>query len=192
MRNEAALRGKLIRLAYARPDLRAKILPLLEDSTQIRVAADAVKVIFVEAVLANRTVLTNWLAEQANAPSIVGWTIHAHHMTIKYVGNKGGAKDLEPYKDIIGDTFHVGIKGYVADEKCVAVLLDLPDKLPCENEHPHITIAVNGEKPKYSNELLKKAKLIPASGELKLHLKVGYFNGNGDVFEVPKELCTKI
>jgi hypothetical protein len=191
MRDEAVLRGKLIRLAYSRPDLRAKILPLLDlPASSVRVAAEKVKVLFVEAVLADPSDLTTWLAEQPNAPSITGWDVKAHHMTIKYVGNKGAAKDLEPYKEIIGDMFSVGIKGYVADEKAVAVLLDLPSNLPCENKHPHITIAVNGVPPAYSNELLEKGRLIPARG--KLRLKVGYFNGKGDIYEVPAELSEKI
>jgi hypothetical protein len=183
-----SLRGKLIRLAYTRPDLRDKILPLVTN-TQIKVAAKK-SVVFAEAVLEKPEILTNWLSQQTNAPSLTGWDIKAHHMTIEFFGNKGSAENLKPYKNIIGKTFNVKIKGYVADDKAIAVVLDLPSGLPSKNKHPHITVAVNkGTSPAYSNELIESSNLIPARGSLEL--KVGYFSGGADMFEVPVEISDK-
>ena len=60
---------------------------------------------------------------------------------------------------------------------CVAVLIDT--NLPVKNKYPHITVAVNGVKPAYSNELLeakdKAGEIRRVKG--KLRVKVGYFDG---------------
>jgi hypothetical protein len=158
----------------------------LVTEKQIKVAANK-SVVFAEAVLEKPEILTNWLSEQENAPSLIGWDIKAHHMTIEFFGNKGTAENLKPYKNIIGKTFRVNIKGYVADDKAIAVVLDIPSSLPSKNKHPHITVAVNkGTSPAYSNELIEKSNLIPARGSLEL--RVGYFSGGADMFEVPVEI----
>ena len=96
-------------------------------------------------------------------------------MTMEFLGGKGKAKDLERYKQFLGNSYTINIVGYVFDESCVAVLIDT--NLPVVNKHPHITVAVNGVKPSYSNELLERGNIIEAKG--KLRVKVGYFDGRG-------------
>lgn len=191
----SALRTKLIRLAYERPELRAQILPVImggESTFSVREAAKKVKptkVTFIEAVLEKPTDLTSWLAKQEDAPSLTGWDIKSHHMTMEFLGGKGSANDLKRYKSFLGNTYTLNIVGYAADSTCVAVLVET--NLPVKNKYPHITVAVNGVSPAYSNELIENAvrqdTLIKAKG--KLRVKVGYFDGRGggDKFELPFE-----
>lgn len=183
------VRSKLIRLAYERPHLRPQILPILAQSESVhKVAAKkqkATKVTFIQAVLEKPSDLTSWLSDQDDAPSITGWDIKSHHMTVEYLGGKGSAKDLERYKQFLGNTYTINITGYAYDDKCVAVVVET--NLPVQKKIPHITVAVNGVPPSYSNELLEKGNIIPAKG--KLRVKVGYFDGRGggDKFDLPFE-----
>ena len=183
------LRAKLIRIAYENPHLRNQIIPVVTGSSVVKQAAKRnkpTKVNFIEAVLENPTDLTSWLSQQEGAPSITGWDVKSHHMTMEYfLGGKGKAKDLERYKQFLGNTYTINIVGYAFDDNCVAVLIET--NLPVDNKHPHITVAVNGVKPSYSNELLEKGEIIEARG--KLRVKVGYFDGRGggDKFELPYE-----
>jgi len=177
-------RKKLIRIAYENPHLRSKILPTLNKISAQK--KKKTKVNFIEAILENPTDLTSWLERQKDAPSIKGWDIKSHHMTMNFL-KKGKAKDLEPYKQFLGNTYTVDIVGYAFDDKCVAVLIDT--NLPVENKFPHITIAVNGVSPVYSNDLLKEKSasgdLVQAKGKLKL--KVGYFDFKTHRYDLPHE-----
>lgn len=183
------LRAKLIRIAYENPHLRNKILPVVTaGESMVKEAAKRnkpTKVTFIEAVLESPTDLTTWLSQQDGAPSITGWDVKSHHMTMEFLGGKGKAKDLERYKQFLGNSYTINIVGYAFDENCVAVLIDT--NLPVQNKNPHITVAVNGVKPSYSNELLERGNIIEAKG--KLRVKVGYFDGRGggDKFELPYE-----
>lgn len=187
------LRNKLVRLAYQKPELREKLIPvIMQYETLSKTAAKKVKptkVTFIEAVLENPNDLTSWLAKQDDAPSITGWDVKSHHMTLEFLGGKGSAKDLERYKRFLGETYTIDIIGLAYDESCVAVLIDT--NLPVKNKYPHITIAVNGVKPAYSNELIeakdKAGEIQKVKG--KLRVKVGYFDGRGggDKFELPHE-----
>ena len=190
----SALRSKLIRLAYERPELRAQILPVVMQgqSFSVREASTKekpTKVTFIEAVLEKPTDLTSWLGKQKDAPSLTGWDIKSHHMTMEFLGGKGSAEDLKRYKSFLGNTYTLNIVGYAADATCVAVLVET--NLPVKNAHPHITVAVNGVSPAYSNELIENAvkngTVVKASGKIKV--KVGYFDGRGgvDKFELPHE-----
>jgi hypothetical protein len=188
------LREKLIRIAYERPELRAKVLPTILglEPFSVREASKKVKptkVTFIEAVLEKPTDLTSWFAKQEGAPSLTGWDIKSHHMTMEFLGGKGSASDLKRYKSFLGNTYTLNIVGYVADASCVAVLVET--NLPVKNKHPYITLAVNGVSPSYSNELIENAvrqgSVVKAKG--KLRVKVGYFDGRGggDKFELPHE-----
>lgn len=176
-------RKKLIRIAYTNPHLRAKILPTLN---KISAQQKKTKVNFVEAILEKPTDLTSWVERQEDAPSIKGWDIKSHHMTMEFL-KKGKAKDLEPYKQFLGNTYTVDIVGYAFDEKCVAVLIDT--NLPVNNKFPHITVAVNGVSPVYSNDLLKEksasGEIVQAKGKLKV--KVGYFDFKTHRYDLPHE-----
>ena len=187
------LKKKLVRLAYEKPELREKLLPIINGEVGVdKTAAKKVKstkVLFVEAVLENPNDLTSWLSDQDDVPSITGWDVKSHHMTMEFLGGKGSAKDLERYKRFLGETFTIDIVGLAFDESCVAVLIDT--NLPVKNKYPHITVAVNGVKPAYSNELLeakdKAGEIRRVKG--KLRVTVGYFDGRGggDKFELPHE-----
>ena len=177
-------RNKLIRIAYENPHLRNKILPTLNKISAQK--KKKTKVNFVEAILEKPTDLISWLERQEDAPSIKGWDIKSHHLTLKYL-RKGKAEDLKPYKQFLGNTYTIDIVGYAFDDKCVAVLIDT--NLPVDNKFPHITVAINGVPPKYSNELLEKksssGEIIKAKGKLKV--KVGYFDFKTHRYDLPHE-----
>lgn len=181
-----SLRNKLVRLAYERPDLRSRILPLLqEDAEMIRTAAKATKVTFVQAVLENPAQFKAWVQAQEGVPSMTGWDFKSHHMTLEFFGGKGSASSLKPYAEFIGNSYILDVVGVAADSKCCAVLVKT--RLPTKNKNPHITVAVNGVPPSYSNELLEKGMVVPCTG--KIRVKVGYFDGRGggDKFELPED-----
>lgn len=181
-----SLKKKLIRLAYERPDLRPKIVPILAEQERLRVAAEkATKVTFVQAVLDRPEQLKEWVMSQSGVPSMTGWDFKCHHMTLEFFGGKGNASSLEPYAEYLGNSYVLDIIGIAFDEYCCAVVLDT--KLPVKKKHPHITIAVNGVKPSYSNELLENGISLPVKG--KVRVTVGYFDGRGggDKFEFPHD-----
>ena len=69
----------------------------------------------------------------------------------------------------------------------MAVLIDT--NLPVDNKFAHITVAVNGVPPKYSNDLLEQksasGEIIKAKGKLKV--KVGYFDFKTHRYDLPHE-----
>lgn len=179
-----SLRNKLVRLAYERPDLRNKILPLLREEENRRFAAQkATKVTFMQAVLEKPEDFKVWVSKQQGVPSMTAWDFKCHHMTLEFFGGKGNADSLKPYSGLIGKSFILDVVGIVADERGCAVLIK--SELPVKNKHPHITVAVNGVPPSYSNELIEKGTIMPCKGKIKV--KVGYFDGRGggDKFELP-------
>jgi len=175
-----SLRKKIAQLAWEKPDLRPHLLPLLKE------AQKPTKVIFVEAVLDRPQDLVSWWTRQGIS-SLAGWDVKAHHMTLEFLGGRGSARDLIPYQDWIGKGVILKIKGYAVDDKGAAVLID-PGPLPVGNKYPHITVAVKGVSPVYSNQLLEQGPIHPATGSLSA--TVGYFDGNtrSDTFVLPPEL----
>jgi len=111
-------------------------------------------------------------------------------MTLEFFGNRGTIKDLEPYLNLIGKNVSLNIVGYVVDNKGVALLIDPPSAVSVDNAYPHITFAVRGESPKYSNLLLERAydegKITPAN--LAVNATIGWFDGKTrkDSFVAPK------
>ncbi len=187
-----SLINKMIRKASVDPTYRQQVLPLLKK-IHSKVAAEAkakpTKVVFVEAVLESPRALTAWLSVQKNAPSIVGWDVKSHHLTLEFFGNKGTAEDLKPYENLVGKEVTLNIVGFSYDESCVAVVIETD--LPVASGIPHITVAVNGVPPSYSVDLLKeRGTMVKAKGTLKA--KIGYFEARSqsDKFELPHEFFT--
>ena len=185
---------KLIRVASERPELKSKIAKYLKKSAKETV------VVFLELVLSDseKNKLTSWVARQEETPSNwAGWEIISHHMTVEFFGNKGRASSIpQKYADMLGEEVILKVKGIAVDEKAVAVLIEPPRSIKSlvKNEFPYITVAVNGVKPFYSNELLKKTSnngtLITEDISFTLNAKVGFFDGRSrvDSFELPHEL----
>jgi hypothetical protein len=148
------------------------------------------KVLFVEAVLDNPRDLVGWYEHlrrgMSGLPDISDWKIIAHHMTIEFL-KKGNAESLVPYGELIGKEVALKIVGLAYDEHCVAVVVEPPAGLKnlVKNKHPHITLAVNGVEPKYSNELIEKNGYSPAKGAIQT--RIGYSNGRDDVFTLPHD-----
>lgn len=144
------------------------------------------KVRYVEMVVDNSEILLAWWDALEDTPSLEGWDIKAHHMTIEYFGGKGNADSLRPYRFLPGRTSGIEVVGYAFDDKAAAVLVK--GFLPSGNKHPHITVAVNGVPPSYSNELLERGPIIPA--KLRLIVTGAYFDGRTgrDTYSLPWEL----
>ena len=185
---------KLIRVAAQRPELKTKIAKYLKKSAKETV------VLFLEVVLSEseKNKLTSWVSRQEDTPSNwAGWNIISHHMTVEFFGNKGRASSIpQTYADMIGEDVVLKVTGIAADDKAVAVLIEPPRSIKSlvKNEFPHITVAVNGVKPFYSNKLLEKASsngtLITENISFTLNAKVGFYDGRSreDSFELPHEL----
>jgi hypothetical protein len=190
---------RLVRIAKERPDLRDKIAKYIKKSSSETV------VLFLEAVLGDseKQKLLSWLGRQESTPSNwAGWEIIAHHMKVEFFGNKGRPKNIpKEYVNKIGETVGLEVVGIAMDEKAIAVLIKPPSSLAklVKNEFPHITIAVDGVKPPYSNKLIKKSierKTLITKDEngrnisFNITAKVGYFEGRtkADLFELPSEL----
>lgn len=187
-----SLINKMIRKASVDPVYREKALPALRAIHRLAAEAPAPKpskVVFVEAVLDNPRDLTAWLSMQDGAPSITGWDVKSHHMTLKFFGNKGTAADLKPYEKLVGKEVTLNIVGFSFDDQCVAVVVDTD--LPVDSGVPHITVAVNGVPPSQSVQLLKdKGTMVKAKGRVKA--RIGYFEARSqsDKFELPHEFFT--
>ena len=178
---------KLIHVAQERPELRQKIAVYLKK------AVENARVVFVQAVISenDRMKIKSWISSKEDTPdSWGGWDIKNHHMTLDYFGPRGTIKNLEPYLNIIGKNVSLNIVGYAIDNRGVALLIDPPSGVPVDNKYPHITFAVRGESPKYSNVLLEQAyeegKIIPAN--LTVNATIGWFDSytKKDTFVAPK------
>lgn len=76
--------------------------------------------------------------------------VFAHHATLMFRPSPGHLATLE-----VGRRVDVEVYGYASDERGQAVAVRLPDDVNCANDNPHVTISVvEGEAPKYSNQLL--------------------------------------
>ena len=189
-----SLRSKLVRLAYERPELRSHLLPIFqEEDTRIKMAAKGTSVLFAQAVLESPEKFKAWVQSQKGVPSMTGWDFKSHHMTLEFFDKNAKkalksagepqANILKPYAGLIGNSYVVDVVGIACDDKACAVLIK--SELPCTNKFPHITVAVNGVPPKYSNELLEGGEIIPCRG--KFRVKVGFHDGRGDRFELPED-----
>jgi len=80
--------------------------------------------------------------------------LSSHHVTLKYIGRQKITPELK-YSEIVGKKCLVKCIGYVADDKCIALVVELPSDIPCANPVPHITFGLSwGTKPFYSNDLI--------------------------------------
>ena len=188
---------KLIRIAKERPELKNKIASYLKKSSKESV------VVFLETVLSERerNKLASWILQQEDTPNTWagGWEVISHHMTVEFFGNKGRVENIpEQYKNILGEDLSLKVVGYVVDDKAIAVLIEPPSAISdlVKNRYPHITVAVNNEKPFYSNKLLKKSdkkdEIIRTDKDgnpinFSLRVKAGFFEGRTgkDTFELP-------
>jgi hypothetical protein len=96
-------------------------------------------------------------------------------------------EDLEEISHLIGDYVTLKVKGYAFDNNCMAVLVEPPAILKpfIKNKSPHITIAVDGVPPRYSNDLLKKGPVYPVKGSFLVGARVGWRSSKGtDHFEI--------
>ena len=121
--------------------------PSMQEVVAERFAAQ--KVLFTSVVLddASKRKLISWFEKE------IGEALHpkkhAHHMTIQFKPSEDAVK-----KTPIGEKATLRVIGWAADDKGQAVLVR--PSVPTTNKHPHITVAVNGVPPMYSNELLAK------------------------------------
>jgi hypothetical protein len=132
------------------------------------------KALYTAVILDDPTdLLTLWERE-------VGVPLHpkkiAHHMTIKFKPSPEEVTKLP-----IGKRVNLRVIGYAADDKGQAVVV-VPQGVSSTKEVPHVTVAVNGTSPAYSNELLKRG-WKPLSGTLRG--RVGYQGTKGnEVFDL--------
>lgn len=76
--------------------------------------------------------------------------VHSH-VTLEF-----GA-DKDEVKNLIGREFEAEVIGNAYDYDVQALMVSLPQGIPCGNKQPHITISMNeGIKPFQSNEMLAR------------------------------------
>jgi hypothetical protein len=80
--------------------------------------------------------------------------VKAEHVTLKFKPNDLDLS-LYPMKELGKLENKIKVIGYAKNDKCQAV--HVACELKSNNEFPHITIAVNGVPPSYSNELISNA-----------------------------------
>ena len=103
----------------------------------------------------------------------------AHHMTIKFKPSPEEVARLP-----IGKRVNLRVIGYAADDKGQAVAV-VPQGVSSANEIPHVTVAVNGTSPVYSNELLKRGRGQKGKMSGTLKGRVGYQGTKGsEVFDL--------
>jgi hypothetical protein len=192
---------KLIRIAKERPELRQKIASYLKKASEDTV------VLFLEAVISEseKNRLLSWVSKQDATPSNwAGWSIVSHHMPIQMFGEKGRASDIpESFVGKIGSEVGLKIKGLVANEKAVAVLIEPPSSLKelVSYPHPFITIALNkeGVSPSYVKDFVERSvekgnvvREDENGGVLSFSVmaKLGYYDGRSkeDTFILPQEM----
>lgn len=86
--------------------------------------------------------------------------IKIDHLTFKFGPSQSW---LEEFPFEFGTKVTLKVIGYAEDEKCQAVLIDIGN-MTCDNKYPHITVAVNGVPPKYSNQLFDGSEVYNISG----------------------------
>lgn len=92
------------------------------------------------------------------------WKCQSHHMTAKF---KPLLEDMRVYNNYFDKTIELKITGFAVDENCIAVTVTPEPYLPVANERAHVTVAHSPNvRPVYSNTLLAKSKILPATGEL--------------------------
>jgi len=136
--------------------------------------AKPVKAMYTGVFLDDPNQLINWWKQNVGP---LHPKVKAHHMTIKFKPSEDEVKALS-----IGSPTSLKVVGYAQDDKGQAVLVK-PQGVRSTNRHPHITVAVDGVSPAYSNDLLKKG-ITKVSGPT-LKGRVGFFsNKQKDVFDV--------
>ena len=106
---------------------------------------------------------------------------YMHHITLAFKPSVDDVLSLAPY---IGQTIPVKIIGWAEDEHAQAVTISCQADICSANKHPHITVATDpSTKPAYSNTLLNKGPIHKVSGPT-LKLRVGFFNGKEDRFDL--------
>lgn len=179
-------------------DTRSRMIRRVASAHMRRMAQEKpASVLFAEAVINTRDVLSWFNKETGLDPESMGWKIAAHHMTIEFFDKKakkalkreGRAESniVEPYVDLIGRDVVLNIVGYAHDDKCMALLVEPQGPLSrlVKNDDPHITIATNGVPAKYSNELLAKGEIIPVRGSIQARVGWKDARSGKDMFDLP-------
>ncbi|MCZ2224386.1 MAG: hypothetical protein LC122_12255 [Chitinophagales bacterium] len=83
--------------------------------------------------------------------------LYLDHITLNYYSKQNLFKE-DLYKN--GEDVKFNVVGFIEDDKCQALVCELPENIICSNKIPHITVACNDIAPKYSNELLLKKEYI--------------------------------
>jgi hypothetical protein len=90
----------------------------------------------------------------------------SYHVTLAYFGNKGPTTAAQKSVDqkllaMEGQVVEMGIGEFYQDERVAACHVMLPAGVPCENEHPHITLwTAPGVAPMESNRMLASTEKI--------------------------------
>jgi hypothetical protein len=108
-----------------------------------------------------------------------GWTIRAHHMTVKF---KPLQADIEAIKQWFGKEIWLTVVDWAADNFGIAAVVKPSVALPMD-QIPHITIAHAKEvNPKYSNTLLAdKTKWHPVHSDIKLMSFLAGITGSNQI-----------
>jgi hypothetical protein len=132
------------------------------------------KAIYTAVFLDDPNDLLDWWERETGIP--VHPKVFAHHMTIKFKPSPDEVKDLP-----IGAPVNLRIIGWAADDQGQAVAVQ-PQGVRSSNRIPHVSVAMSGVSPVYSNELLGRG-FKPASGILRG--RVGYKGTKGsEVFDL--------
>lgn len=105
--------------------------------------------------------------EQNGREIPLGWTIRAHHMTVKF---KPQPPDMEALHAFFGQKIELHAVGFFSDENGAAMTVSSTPALPISNGVPHITIAHSKSVgPVYSNNLIQnKSRMIAAHDNVPL------------------------
>lgn len=132
------------------------------------------KAIYTAVFLDDPNDLLDWWERETGLPTHP--KVFSHHMTIKFKPSPDEVLDLP-----MGAPVTLRIVGWSADEKGQVVAVK-PQGVRSGNRIPHVSVAMNGVSPVYSNELLELG-LNPASGILRG--RVGYKGAKGsEVFDL--------
>ena len=132
------------------------------------------KAVYTAVILDDPNELLDWWAEETGIP--LHPRVFAHHMTIKFKPNPEEVTRLP-----IGAPVKLRIVGWAADDKGQTIVVE-PQGISSTNRIPHVSVAMNGISPVYSNELLSRG-WNRASGTLRG--RVGYKGTKGsEVFDL--------
>lgn len=134
---------------------------------------DAKKVMYTACVLHKYsqtslvTAIQKMMYEQTGSGIPKGWTVRAHHMTVKFGPRQA---DIEAISSFLGKEVELQVTDWAHDNFGIAVAVKPKASFPLGNDVPHVTIAHSKDVGAvYSNTLLAdRSKWLPFEGSMVL------------------------